>query len=98
MHPVLKHLIETDFADLNGTHVEGQIALSDDIINMGLHEVLSQLRQPAVPKDTAPAPPPAANTSESMPDPRVLLSKLKVEHLKYRTEVGKTVLEIKAGV
>ncbi|MCP9236597.1 hypothetical protein [Lewinella sp. JB7] len=98
MHPVLKHLIETDFSDLSGSRVEGQIALSDDIINLGLHEVLNQLRRAPTPENVAPASPPRPAAANTLPDPRLLLSKVDVEHLKYRTEAGKTVVEIKAGV
>ena len=101
MHPVLKHLLDTDFKDLSGTRIEGQVALSDDLINQGLHDVMTMLRQPAgnqgtekaaVPKTTAPA------SSAQLPDPKLLLQKLNVEHLKYRTEVGKTVVEMKMSL
>jgi hypothetical protein len=102
MHPILKHLIDTNFSDLTGSRLEGQIALTDDIINLGIHELLNQLTQPSVPENHAPAAPPTSSTrgatKAAMPDPKLLLQKVKVDHLKYRTEQGKTVLEIKAGL
>ena len=99
MHPVLKHLVATDFADLSGTKVEGQIALSDELVNLGLMDVLAKLKadDPAANTASAPASAPPKAT-EAMPDPAILLRKLKIDHLKYRTENGRTVLEIKAGM
>ncbi|WP_420461208.1 hypothetical protein [Neolewinella sp.] len=97
MHPVLQHLIDTDFSDLQGSSVEGQFVVTDELVNLGLHELVSQLTKPASATSTAPAAPPASQTTE-LPDPKLLLRKVKIEHLQYRTEAGRTVLEIKAGV
>ena len=99
MHPVLKHLITTDFADLKGSHVEGQFAITDELVNLGLHELVSQLTSPSV-KSEVPAAPPAKPTeaTQEFPNPKLLLQKVRVEHLRYRTETGRTVLEIKAGM
>ena len=96
MHPVLQHLIDTDFSDLQGSSVEGQFAITDELVNLGLHELISQLTAPAS-TSAAPAAPPKVTTAE-LPDPKVLLRKVKFEHLRYRTEAGRTVLEIKAGI
>ena len=96
MHPVLQHLIDTDFSDLQGSSVEGQFAVTDRLVNLGLQDLLAKLTAPAT-TSTAPAAPPKSTTAE-VPDPKVLLSKVKFEHLRYRTEAGRTVLEIKAGM
>lgn len=100
MHPVLKHLIDNDFRDLAGSRVDGQIALSDDLINLGLHELIAQLTAPAAPPQTAGAATAAspAPTGTATPDPKALLRKLDVEKVHYRTEVGRTVLEIACAI
>ena len=99
MHPVLQHLIATDFADLRGSYVEGQFAITDELVNLGLHELVSQLTSPSV-KSEAPAAPPAKipAATQELPNPKLLLQKVNVEHLRYRTETGRTVLEVKAGM
>ena len=99
MHPVLKHLVETNFNDLNGSRVEGTIAVSDDLVNLGLHELIAQILAPASPPKEAPAPyDTATEAAEPAPDPKVLLRKLDIEKLHYRTESGRTVLEIACGI
>ena len=106
MHPVLEHLIKTNFSDLNGSRVDGRIAVSDDLVNLGLHELVATLTKPApsgmpakpaqkaepAPYENAPADP------APTPDPRALLGKLDVEKLQYRTESGRTILEIACAV
>ncbi len=99
MHPVLRHLLDTDFADLKGSKISGQIALTDELINLGLHDLLGQLTKAAAPASDSPAPASAPKpTGPALPDPKLLLQKLQVAHLKYRTEAGRTILEIEAGV
>ncbi len=97
MHPVLQHLIDTDFSDLQGSSVEGQFAVTDELVNLGLHELVSQLTKPASSTSTAPAAP-AGDKTTVLPDTKLLLRKVKFEQLRYRTEAGRTVLEIKAGM
>ena len=106
MHPVLRHLLDTDFADLAGSRIDGRIAITDELVNKGLHEAIATLTSPAsAAKTTAPASPPPAATptpyaekATEMPDPKALLRKLDVEKLQYRTEAGRTVLEIACAV
>ena len=110
MHPVLEHLIKTNFADLQGSRVDGRIAVSDDLINLGLHELVATLTKsssagpspssaPAQAPKEEPAPYGNAPTKpEPTPDPRALLGKLDVEKLQYRTESGRTILEIACAV
>ena len=108
MHPVLEHLIKTNFSDLSGSRVDGRIAVSDDLVNLGLHEVVAMLTKPSGPGTfAAPAstqasePAPYGNDPSpevSAPDPRALLGKLDVEKLQYRTESGRTILEIACAV
>ena len=101
MHPVLKHLINTDFIDLAGSRIEGQFAITDELVNLGLHELVAQLTGPASgssEKLPPAAPPKSTSGTATLPDPKLLLQKVKVDHLKYRTEAGRTVLELKAGL
>ncbi|WP_116106663.1 hypothetical protein [Lewinella sp. IMCC34191] len=107
MHPVLQHLMDTNFEDLSGSRVDGRIAVSDDLINLGLHEVVAMLtKSSAAPagKTESPAPestPTPYDSTEkkaATPDPKALLRKLDVEKLQYRTETGRTVLEIACSV
>lgn len=98
MHPVLQHLLDTDFADLQGSRISGQLALTDELVNLGLHDLVAKLTQPAA-TSSAPAPaPPVKAAGAALPDPKLLLQKVTIEHLQYRTEAGRTILEIKAGV
>lgn len=96
MHPVQKHLFDTNFRDLSGTKLEGTIALSDELINLGILDFLQQLQNPD--KTTATAKSDAPEKSSSMPNPADLLKVLTIEEVKYRTEAGKTLLDIKAGI
>jgi hypothetical protein len=101
MHPVLRHLIETDFTDLAGSRIEGQIAVTDALINAGLADLVGQLTRPASPTNSAPASPPNPSPEEAtttVPDPKVLLQRVKIEHLRYRTEAGRTILEVKGNL
>ena len=101
MHPILQHLMDTDFRDLAGTRFEGQVALSDEVINLGLGEIVAKLTAATPPADAAPAAPPASPSAAvdgGLPDPQLLLKKLKVDHLRYRTEAGRTIVEVKAGL
>ena len=100
MNPILQHLLDTNFNDLKGSKVDGQLVISDELINLGIHDVLTQLKSPdpapaAAPKEAAKG----ASTDEvSLPDPKEMLRHVTIDHLKYRTEAGRTVLEIRAKV
>jgi len=96
MHPVQKHLFDTNFRDLSGTKLEGTIALSDELINLGILDFLQQLQQPDANAKTAK--PAAAESTSPMPKPADLLKMLTIEEVKYRTEAGKTMVDIKAGI
>ena len=96
MHPVQKHLMDTNFADLAGTQIEGTVAISDELVNLGLMEALAKLKAAAGPATTE-----AAATAEATKvaapdvDPKALLAQLNIERLQYRTEQGKTMLDVK---
>ena len=104
MDPVLRHLLDTDFADLAGSRIDGRIAITDELINKGLHEAIATLTRPPAPAGTAapasppPAPTPYDDKTTELPDPKALLRKLDVEKLLYRTEAGRSVLEIACAV
>jgi len=47
MHPVQKHLFDTNFKDLAGSKIEGTIAISDELINMGIMDFINGLKSGA---------------------------------------------------
>ena len=99
MHPVQQHLMDTDFAGLNGTEIEGTVALSDELINLGIMEVLAKLKSAGQPKPVKATTEAAGTRKAGEPemDPQQLLQKLRVDEFTYRTEQGKTMLDFKAG-
>jgi len=98
MHPVQQHLFDTNFKDLAGTRLEGTIALSDELINLGIMDFLADLKSGNSGETVGPVAPSVAPAASPLPDPKALLALLDVEHLKFRTEKGKAVLEVKVGV
>ena len=97
MHPVQKHLFDTNFKDLAGSSIEGTIALSDELINMGIMDFLNGLKagaesEPSGGPNTAPAAAPAP------PDPKALLALLDVETLKFRSADGRAMLDLKVAL
>ena len=100
MHPVEKHLKETAFAGVEGTKIEGTIALSDELINLGIMEALAKFKAAGA-EQPKPATTEAAGTQATAEaaafDPKAVLQKLDIERLNYRTEAGKTMVDFKAG-
>lgn len=97
MHPVQKHLFDTDFKDLAGSKLQGTIAISDELINMGIMDFLNGLKSGGgsdAPEKTSPAP----AAAPTMPDPKALLALLDVETLKFRTGDGKAMLDVKVSL
>lgn len=95
MHPLQKHLFDTNFQDLAGTRIEGTLALSEELINLGVMDFLNGLT-PAPAATTEPAAPKAAGGS--MPDPKELLKVLKIDQLAVRLVNGKLLVDVKAGI
>ena len=98
MHPVQKHLFDTNFKDLQGTSLSGTLALSDEIINLGLGELLLQLKAGTLTAPSPTAPPTDTSAPAAAPDPKAILEKLNVKTLRYRTEAGRTLLDIEASL
>lgn len=96
MHPIQQHLFETNFRGLSGTRIEGTLALSEELINLGILDLLQGLR--------ATSPPPTADvpsakaTAPAGPDPQALLQILQVDTLQIRAEKGKVLVDVKAGI
>jgi hypothetical protein len=97
MHPVQKHLFDTNFKDLAGSKIEGTIAISDELINMGIMDFLNGLKSGAE-SDAAENPNPAPAAAPNAPDPKKLLALLDVETLKFRTEKGKAMIDVKVSL
>jgi|GEM_PF-1948601 hypothetical protein len=100
MHPVQKHLFATDFKDLAGSRLEGTIALSDELINLGIMDFLAGLQKPAS-SPTSPAQfdrlnpsPAAAPETDALPDPKAILAKLDIKTLKLRAENGRILVDV----
>lgn len=94
MHPIQKHLFDTNFKDLEGTRIEGTIALSEELINLGILDFINSLK-------TA-TPDPASKSSDAAPaaapDPKALLALLDFEKLQVQMVKGKILVEVKAGM
>lgn len=94
VHPVLKHLIQTEFRDLEGAAIEGQLCLTDAAINLGLGEAVKNL----IPTDGGHKNSGSSVPGSSLPDPSVFTKKVRIGRVHYRTETGKTIVEIKASL
>ncbi|MEO0732046.1 MAG: hypothetical protein AAFZ52_04380 [Bacteroidota bacterium] len=94
MHPVQKYLFATNFRDLAGAKLEGTLALSDEIVNLGLGELLLALKTTSA----TPGADATHKTSSPSPDPKALAGLLEVEELQYRTEKGRTLVDIKTSL
>lgn len=97
MHPVQKHLFETNFKDLAGSKLEGTIAISDELINMGIMDFLNGLKSGAG-SDVSEKPSPAPAAAPDDPDPKALLALLDIETLTFRTGEGKAMLDVKVSL
>lgn len=97
MHPIQKHLFETSFQDLAGSRIEGTIVVSEALINLGVMDFLNNLQQAPAPTAIG-APEATPEKSGSAPDPKALLSAVKVEQLNIRMEKGKLLIDLKAGI
>lgn len=96
MHPVQKHLFDTNFKDLAGTQVEGTIAVSEELINLGILDFINGLKAPTPPAGAETSP--ATSVASSAPDPKAMLQLLNVEKLNVRMEKGKLLIDVKAGI
>lgn len=94
MHPVQKHLFDTNFKDLEGTRIEGTIALSEELINLGIMDFINSLKT-VTPESASKS---SGSAPAAAPDPMALLAKLDIETLKVRTEKEKIFLEVKVGL
>lgn len=90
---MLQRLLNNNLADLAGTRIEGTIVLSDELMNEVIKTGLAGMSAPPAEAATK-----AVATDTPAINPRDLLAALKIEKLNYRTENGKTIIEIKAGV
>lgn len=91
MHPIQRHLFTTNFRDLAGSRLAGTLAVSDELINLGILDFLEGLKSSTAPTgpDAAPATPLSAT-----PDPKALLQLLDVKQLKVRALEGRIMVEV----
>jgi hypothetical protein len=96
MHPIQKHLFDTNFKDLAGSKIEGTIALSEELINLGILDFINGLKADAPAKETSSTPETAP--SAAMPDPKELLKLVTIDKLQVRAQNGKIMVDIKAAL
>lgn len=97
MHPVQKHLFDTNFKDLAGSKIEGTIAISDELINMGIMDFINGLKSGAE-SDASKEPSTVPAAAPDSPNPKALLALLDIETLKFRTGEGKAMLDVKVSL
>ena len=97
MHPIQKHLFETNFRDLNGSSIEGTLAFSEELINLGVMELLQGLQNDKKEAGAEVTSTPIKGDT-SLPDPKELLKLVSVEQLTLRMEQGRLLVDIKAGL
>jgi hypothetical protein len=85
MNPWLQKLVETNFRDLEGLSIAGQIPLKDAVINELLSEALRQAQQP-----------PSAPATADKPDMRLFLKLLKKAEV--RAVNGAVIVDFQVGV
>ena len=96
MHPIQKHLFDTNFKDLAGSKIEGTIALSEELINLGILDFINGLKADAPAKETSSTP--TIAPSATMPDPKELLKLVTIDKLQVRAQDGKIMVDIKASL
>lgn len=95
MHPIKKHLFDTNFQDLTGSKIEGTLALSEELVNLGVMDLLQGLQ--GQPQDTEPEIPSIRKKPTAPPpDPKEILKLVNFEQLKIRMKKGEILVDIKA--
>ncbi len=94
MHPIQRILFDTNFKGISGARIEGTLALSEALINLGVLDALQRLQQPKASEDVLVA----DKAAPAAPDPGVLLKAVQVDTLKIRTDKGKIHIDLKAGI
>ncbi|MEM9930812.1 MAG: hypothetical protein AAF840_13405, partial [Bacteroidota bacterium] len=92
MHPVERHLFATNFKDLAGTRLQGTIALSDELINLGILDFLQGLKaneEAAADADTE-----GKQQASPHPDPQTLLRLLDIDKLAIKAKEGRIVVGV----
>ncbi len=93
MEDLIKDILDRQLQDFAGAEVRGRLAIADGVVNEVLQAFIRSAtattgtaEPTAVPDPTAPAGPAI--------DPQQLLRWLQIDRLAYRTEAGRTVLEL----
>ena len=99
MHPVQEHLLRTNFRDLAGTRIEGTLALSEELVNLGVADFLQRLQTSAAAGEgAAGAAKSVATPGEATPDPQQLLQLLTIDQLAVRLEEGRMKVDVEAAL
>lgn len=95
MENVTKRLFDHQLRDIAGTRVAGKICVSDPAVNEIIGELIATLTQTG---KKAEAQHQISGKGTALPPPADLLKALSIDRLHYRTEEGKTILEINVGI
>lgn len=102
MEDIIRLILDRQLRDFQGTEIKGQIAIGDELVNELLAQLLAAAATPAPPaaekKKTGKKAAPDQTATPAPLDPRQLLSWITVRQLEYRTEAGRTVLDLDIGV
>lgn len=93
MEKIIKRILDNKLQDFSGTRLKGQLVLHDELVNEVLGLGLVELTKPPTKGDAVEASA-EASSAIALPDPRTLLSALKIDQLNYRSEVGQVTLEL----
>ncbi|PHI20103.1 hypothetical protein CEQ90_09110 [Lewinellaceae bacterium SD302] len=97
MEKIIKRILDNKLQDFSGTRLKGQLVLHDELVNEVLGLGLVELTKSPANGDTVEATT-EASSAISPPDPRVMLSALKIDQLNYRSEVGQVTLELDVSI
>lgn len=93
MHPVEQHLFATNFKDLAGSRIQGTVALSDELINLGILDLLQGLKSGGGANSTMEDK--ETSTEETArPDPQAMLGLLDIDQLTVKAKEGRIFLEV----
>jgi hypothetical protein len=93
MEDLIQDILDRQLQDFAGAEVRGRVAIADGVVNEVLQTVTRTAAAAPATAARAGAPEQAAAAGPDI-DPQQLLRWLQVNRLAYRTEAGRTILEL----